>query len=102
MPLCQSVPENVTSVFNVHIRIVFTHSQSERSCRSSPSWRCQKTPGWGWLAGAGVPAPPAERDQEDEVNISKNTQPFITPDHILRCLLKHTQVSDANSQLIKM
>lgn len=39
-------------------------SQSGMSCHFSLSWHCQKIRGWGWLAGAGVPTHPVERDRE--------------------------------------
>lgn len=34
------------------------------SCHFSPSWHCQKIQGWGWLAGAGVPTHPVEKERE--------------------------------------
>lgn len=34
------------------------------SCHFSLSWHCQKIQGWGWLAGAGVPTHPVEKERE--------------------------------------
>lgn len=40
------------------------NSQSEMSCHFSLSWHCQRILGWGWLAGAGVPTHPMEKDRD--------------------------------------
>lgn len=34
------------------------------NCHFSLSWHCQKIQGWGWLAGAGVPTHPVEKERE--------------------------------------
>lgn len=45
------------------------NSQSEKSCHFSPSWHCQKIRGWGWLAGAGVPTHPVEKEVRSQLPV---------------------------------
>lgn len=77
------------------------------SCHFSLSWHCQKTRGWGWLAGAGVPTHPVEKDREVRRQAAVKhfsrwhhvMNLFITIYHASPCLPKHTQAGEAKSIL---
>lgn len=83
------------------------NSRSETSCHFSLSWRCRKIQGWGWLAGAGVPTHPVEKDREIRIQLTvwhfqclaPWNESFYTVYHIFLFLPKHTQVGKTKSIL---
>lgn len=82
------------------------NSRSETSCRFSPSWRCQTIRGWGWPAGAGVPAHPVEEDTEIRIQLTATLlvpaqchESLYAVCHIFLCLQNHTQVGKTKSIL---
>lgn len=74
------------------------------SCHFSLSWHCQKIQGWGWLAGAGVPTHPVEKEREVSQLAVKRvhyaTEYFLVI-AIFLCLPKYPQIGKVKSNLLE-